>query len=89
MSRPTPTPTPTPAPVTQEGPAPGLDTLRSAMPPKGMHADVARRADLSRAYLCDVLAGRRPLTLELAYRLARALGIAPSTLDSRLTDRID
>lgn len=55
----------------------------------GAQAEIARAAGLRRAYLCDIIAGRRPLTLEVAFRIARALGIAPSRLDDRLTDRLN
>ncbi|MFP4145313.1 MAG: helix-turn-helix transcriptional regulator [Phycisphaeraceae bacterium] len=59
-------------------PDPLVDQIRTRIDELGLtQAELARRAGMSRQYLCDVLAGRRGLTLDAAHRLARQL-------DSRL-----
>jgi transcriptional regulator with XRE-family HTH domain len=45
--------------------------------------DLAKRVGLSRQYLCDIEKGRRPVSPDLAVRLARALGY-PQALFVRL-----
>lgn len=62
--------------------------LRAARIAAGMgQEDLGRQLGVSRARVCDLEMGRRPVSLETLYDAARALGVPPSSLDPRLTDR--
>lgn len=53
------------------------ETMRAIRECDGVsQADLARRARLSRQFVCDVEKGRRPVSPDLAVRFAKSLGYA-------------